>query len=435
MFSPHNNKGILNCSFRTILFIAIIFIATATTLAKGKTDRLTITISNPARQDRTIDEMIEVDAKCIPFDNFIILSSQGDTLSWQRTYDGKIIFLRPEMNGRKESITVLHTATAINNASSQAVYGRMYPERQNDFSFENDLVAYRIYGPGTSAKGEKLYGYDIFLKRKTGLTLDNLYAKQCDNEMWNTVSKLRRMGQRELADDVYQYGFCYHVDHGEGMDIYKVGSTLGAGTNALMHKGEIIYPWCFQRAELLDSGPLRLTVRLTFPVKKINGTNITEVRLLSIDKGSRMVRAMVTYEELPATSSDYSFICGIAVHKENPSAYLLNKENGCIAYEDLGDPDIYRKKDRAKLDQQKGHTFIGCIMPSASDCRYIPFEKETSGATGHVIATSSKPATYYFGYAWDGNENPAIRSLDEWQDYLNLYSQQLKHPLRITISK
>ena len=98
MFSHHNNKGILNCRFRTILFIAIIFIATATTRAKGKTDRLTITISNPARQDRTIDEMIEVDAKRIPFENFIILSSQGDTLSWQRTYDGKIIFLRPEMN-------------------------------------------------------------------------------------------------------------------------------------------------------------------------------------------------------------------------------------------------------------------------------------------------------------------------------------------------
>lgn len=397
--------------------------------AAGKADRLTITIDNARRISRTISEMVEVEN--IPYDNFILTSAQGDTLPWQRTYNGKIIFPRPEMKGRRVNVTVQRTEQT--HTVSSAVHGRMYPERQNDFSFENDLVAYRIYGPGTSGKGERLYGYDIFLKRNDRPSLDHLYAGQCDKQMWTTVDKLRRMGQRELAEDVYQYGFCYHVDHGEGMDVYKVGATLGAGTNALMHGNEIIYPWCFQYAEVLDSGPLRMTVRLTFPKTRIDGADVTETRLLTIDKGSRMVRAEVTYDGLPAT--DFSFLCGIAVHKENPNAYIYNKEKGYIAYDDLGDPDIYRKKDRVKLDPQKGHTFIGCIMPGADDCRFIPFDKETSGALGHLAATSHRPTTYFFGYAWDGTKNPAIRSMSEWQDYLDCYVLQINNPLKITVSR
>ena len=223
------------------------------------------------------------------------------------------------------------------------------------------------------------------------------------------------------------------------MDVYKVGSTLGAGTNALLSGNDIIYPWCFQQAEVLDNGPLRMTVKLTYsPFSIGSDTNNTlyETRILTIDAGSRMVRASISYSaDLPDAVTP---ICGIAVHKENPEAYAMDSKQGIIVYEDLGDPDIYRKKDRGRLDPQKGHTFIGCIMPGSTDCRYLPFAKETSGALGHVIAAApaaTDAVTYYFGYAWDRSDNTAFHSKEEWMKYLRQYATQASHPLKVKVSK
>mgnify|MGYP002624704333 CR=1 FL=1 len=395
-----------------------------------------ITLTNTLGAARPASEMAEIDADDIPYADFALVTQGGDTLPWQRTYDGKIIFPRPVMQGKAVRITV---AEGKAGSIAPSVFGRLYPERQMDFSLENDRVAYRIYGPETMRKKERLYGYDIFLKRGAALVLDKFYDRQCDKEMWNTVGKLRAMGQRELADDVYQYGFCYHVDHGEGMDIYKVGATLGAGTNALLRGEDIIYPWCFRQAEVLDNGPLRLTVRLTFrPFSIGSDTDDTlyETRILTLDAGSRMVRASISYSaDLPDAVTP---ICGIAVHKENPGAYAMDSKQGIIVYEDLGDPDIYRKKDRNRLDPQKGRTFIGCIMPGSTGCRFLPFARETSGAVGHVIAAApaaSHAVTYYFGYAWDRSDNAAIHSKEEWMTYLRQYAAQVSHPLKVRISK
>lgn len=411
------------------------------TMAKDNASALTLTLQNPLPLPRTVSEMAEVEfpeAKQQSGRHWIAITEKGDTLPCQVTYDNKIIFQCPPLQAKgKLTVRLLSTDITTNNdqTHSTRVFGRLYPERQSDFSFENDRIAYRIYGPATQKKGERLYGYDIFLKRVPQMILNTLYARQCDNNMWSTVDKLRRIGQRELADDVYQYGFCYHVDHGEGMDIYKVGATLGAGTNALTDSnGNIIYPWCFNTAELLDSGPLRLTVRLTFAPTKINDTEVVETRLLTIDAGSQMVKAQVSYS-LPngnALPPELSPCAGIAIHKENPKAYIIDKQMQLMAYDDLGDPDIYRKKDHAKLNPQKGNTFIGCIMPDADDFRFIPFDKERNGAIGHVAGTAhgKTTLTYYFGYAWNLSPLSDIRSMEAWQQYLKQFRQQVLQPLK-----
>ena len=49
----------------------------------------------------------------------------------------------------------------------------------------------------------------------------------------------------------------YHIDHGNGMDCYAVGPTLGGGTAALMPDSAIVYPYCYKDYEILDNGPLR----------------------------------------------------------------------------------------------------------------------------------------------------------------------------------
>lgn len=414
----------------------LLFAASATML--NAVERVTVTLHNPLAVQRSAAEMVELDVAALHAklsassdeESLLVCSENGDTIASQITYDGKLIFLRPQLGGKGKCVVYVSKGTPCAPYKPQ-VAGRLYPERQKDFSFENDRIGYRIYGPDTQRKGEKLYGYDVFNKRTDRLILDDLYALQCDRQMWSVVGRLRKTGHRSLADDVYNYGYCYHVDHGEGMDCYKVGSTLGAGTNALMMDGKLIYPWCFSNAEVLDNGPLRLTVRLTFAPVNIGGKEITETRLLTIDAGSSMVKARITY----SADTKAATVAGIAVHKENANAYIINKEKGYVAYEDLGDPDIYQKKYREKQDPEKGKCFIACLMIGASDCKYMPMEKETSGSLGHllVVGDSKSEMEYYFGNAWNRNTKVGILSMSDWQNYLDAFAAQLRKPLKVTI--
>ena len=340
-----------------------------------------ITVTNPMGTERTAPEMVEVSMpdggkQCI------VTDEKGDTLPSQVTFDGKLIFPCPAMTAKaKAQLYVKEDENA--KKFPQEVFGRNFPERDGDFSFENDRVAYRLYGPGS--KG--VYGYDIFSKRTSNLYLEKLYKLQCDNEVHSMRSKLTKLGRRDLADKMYNEVFSYHVDHGEGMDQYDVGKTLGGG--AIAYKGadgKLEFQGSFKTAEVLDNGPLRLTVRLTYP---------NEVRILSIDAHSNMVKSVVDAKR--------PFVAGIVMHNaDNNSA----EGKGYIAYE------------------EKDGILVACVAP------YGKTEKEQ----GHLLIAPNA-STYYFGSAWARYDGDGIVDFSKWQSYLEAFIQQIKNPLKIKIKR
>ena len=340
-----------------------------------------ITVTNPMGTERTAPEMVEVSMpnsgkQCV------VTDEKGDTLPSQVTSDGKLIFPCPTLKAKAKAVFYVKEDE---NAKKfpQEVFGRNFPERDGDFSFENDRVAYRLYGPGS--KG--VYGYDIFSKRTSNLYLEKLYKLQCDNEVHSMRSKLTKLGRRDLADKMYNEVFSYHVDHGEGMDQYDVGKTLGGG--AIAYKGadgKLEFQGSFKTAEVLDNGPLRLTVRLTYP---------NEVRTLSIDAHSNMVKSVVEAKR--------PFVAGIVMHNaDNNSA----EGKGYIAYED------------------KDGIMIACVAPNGKT------EKEQ----GHLLIAPIA-STYYFGSAWARYDGDGIVDFSKWQSYLEAFIQQIKNPLKIKIKR
>ncbi len=82
-------------------------------------------------------------------------------------------------------------------------YGRFVRERHDDFVWENDLVAHRMYGPDleTWAKDPLVSsGIDTWAKRVPKLVVNEWY----------------------MTDD-------YHQDSGQGADFYGVGKSRGCG--------------------------------------------------------------------------------------------------------------------------------------------------------------------------------------------------------------
>ena len=112
-----------------------------------------------------------------------------------------------------------------------ATYARFVPEREDDFAWENDLVAFRAYGPAMRRRPEDS-GIDCWLKRVTYPIIDKWYEG-------NTK------------------GLSYHKDHGEGYDPYHVGSSRGCGGTALWVNGAMVISDTFTDWKILEQTPGR----------------------------------------------------------------------------------------------------------------------------------------------------------------------------------
>lgn len=345
-----------------------------------------ITVTNPLPQYR--NEMVEADAGSLPQKSGVLRDSQGFEVPWQLTYDGKIVF--------PASVSPMATAvyTFEEGTPSKAdtiACASFHPERLDDIAWENDFAAYRAYGPALAASGGAAYGYDIWTKSNTRPLVIERYL----NELERNKS--------------------YHIDHGDGMDVYEVGLTLGGGLAApLDREGNMIYPGCFSTWEILDNGPLRTTLRLTY---EYGGGK--ETRIITLDAGNPLNRTTVKFEGFESDS----IAAGIVVHKPLEHAYTLGKDYVCVT-----DPT-------QKPDKGNGLIFAGLVNTNdGTTTRYIPLDKNRGAATGHAVTVTpcrqGEECTYYWGACWNKGR---VISADQWRNTMEEAAQAIRHPLSCTI--
>lgn len=406
----------------------LLCLAAITAMALQAAEKVKITVSNPIHGARM--EMVEVDITTlkkktgIQDNGIVVIDADGKEIPSQITYDGKLIF-QAGVGSKGKSVYYAQQGTP--KQYETRVKGRLFIERQDEFGWENDCVAYRVYGHGGAV------GYDLFNKSTSDLMLDYWYASEQNQEMRSVSKQLHDRGYHDLADQVYN-AFCYHIDHGKGMDCYTVGPTLGGGANALLNEdGSLFMPKCYKTFEILDQGPLRFTVRFTYPEQNFNREKIVETRIISIDAGSHFNRVAISYRGL---TKPYNMVAGTVVHKSNPSAYIISNENGYLGYEDLGDASVYNEKYRNELSKQMGKIYIGLLFPEKSISMSYQ-QRENGIAAGHILASMLyKPNTtytYYFGSGWDKNPNTNLNSLTDWEAYLNKAAQWMRQPLKVKL--
>ena len=375
--------------------------------------RMSLTVKNPSNDER--QDVVEIDARQV-FDKlqigggrqFLVLDGDNVEQPYQLTHDGRLllqVFLAP---GASATFTI---ATGQPRDYRLDVNGRIYPNREDDLTWENDKNAWRFYGPKMHNKG--VTGFDIFTKNVTYPIQDQLYNNELTS--YGVNEQLKKQGRGGEWAQIHRNLYTYHRDKGQGMDAYTVGSTLGAGAPALMDGDNLLLPDVYEKAEILDNGPLRFTVRQTmYP----NANGVVEQRLISQDRGTHMARCIVTYEG----QKEARPVCaGIVVHKSQPRAYAINKKVGYITYADALDTP----------QGQNGQLYIGLLFPGKmKTLRYLPLKEEKAGGIGHVIGqtvyTPGQPFTYYFGTAWSKYDTP---SQQIWEALLQGYARNLSQPL------
>ena len=375
-----------------------------------ETSNVLLTFSNESDQQR--QEVVEVDLQAVcqqlgisTDEEFVIENTAGQEIGYQKTYDGKLLLYISLHPNAKASYTVSKGKPA---EAKSFVFGKMYTSRKDDITWENDLGIYRVYGPALQNTGEQSFGIDVWVKNTPDLVVEDRYQKDYDGNLLE--DSLRKAGQKVALREIDQRT-SFHLDHGNGMDAYGVGPSLGCGAPALLKNDQLVFPYCYQTYQIHDNGPLRFTVELTYAP---NADGITEHRIISLDRGSHFNRMKVWYDgiEKPMT-----LVSGIVLHSDDH--LILGKD-----YVLYADPT-----DNPNLHQSQ--IYVAVLYPEG-----VSETKMLKGEQNHGLGIVSKyqgaPYTYYFGSAWSLYD---VRSQAQWQMIADEFLSNLKQPLTYHITK
>ncbi len=382
-------------------------------------NEMSLVVKNNGNEYR--HQVVEIDAKDVFLRlgiqggrQFIVLDNAGLEIPYQLTYDGKVLI---EADARQHTEAKFRIVCGTPKTYPSVCFGRIYPERKDDYAWENDRGAYRVYGPALQKTGERSYGVDVWSKNTPELVVEQRYWIE-DVVMMPAVEKLRREN-RQRGDSLYRLN-SYHHDHGRGMDLYKVGATLGCGTPALMKDGQLVYPYCFKDYKVLDNGPLRTTVELIYHKVAFGNDSITEHRIISLDKGSNFNRISVWYEGLTQPTQLAS---GVVIHSEDKEPVVLGKD-----YVQYADPTDNIGFNNCQL-------FVAALFPEGSvKTQKLMFDQPKGGNEGHALGIVSDYRgdryTYYFGSAWSRYD---VRTQAEWQQRIDWFMRSLRQPLTVEL--
>jgi hypothetical protein len=312
--------------------------------------------------------------------NFKIIDAVSKKeLTYQLEYagSGMIQSLLVQAGIRPNSSVKLLLQKGRHAAFITKTYGRYVPERKEDFAWENDRIAFRMYGKELEqTPKENAYGIDVWVKRTHRMILNERYKR----------------GE-------------YHIDHGDGMDYYHVGLTLGAGNIMPFVNDSIYYSGNYTGWKLLDNGPLRTSFQLSYDAWDVAGKKVSAVKTISLDAGSQLNKLTVLYkydgfEDLPV-------VIGI-IKRPEPGSMILNEQLGILGYQE-------------PQHGADGTTAVGCIIPAP--VRNMQVNKNQLLA--FAIAKKNEPFIYYTGAAWD--KAGVITNGQQWFSYLQQTQQQVKN--------
>ena len=373
----------------------------------------TIVVSNPTSTPRT--ELISLSMSDVKAklgnatpkkgEAYIVKNKRGQQIGLQITHDGLLLI---DASVRPHGSATYYVS--IGKPYQQKVYatGALYKIRKDDIAWENDRCAYRVYGPALQKTGERSFGTDIWVKNTPDTVVYERYIKDM-------------IGNRK-NDDETEILTSFHLDHGNGLDPYRVGATLGLGAPSLMVGKNQVLPYCYKDYRILDNGPLRFTVELTYNPSAVGDMkNVVEHRIISLDKGSNFNKMTVWYDGL-TTPTD--FATGFPIHEEDTETKTFAKDY--VSYADPTD----------NVEVNNSQVFVGVLFPEGIDHTYYQlFDKKHDGATGHALGLkrglkNQEKYSYYFGAAWSKYD---VRSYAEWQIRIKDYLDALKNPLQVEI--
>lgn len=361
-----------------------------------------ISITNNLDISRTF-ETVEISIKNIKevseFKHYSIIDEEGEIqISQEIDTDENgsvdILLFQPKLVA-KETKTYFVVEAIETDTKDIICYSRFVPERTDDYAWENDKVAFRVYGP-TAQKmkedgvegGTLSSGVDCWLKRVEYPIINKWYKKYAD-----------KTGT-------------YHEDTGEGLDNYHVGTSSGCGGIAIKTDSSYAISKNYINYKTITTGLIRTQFSLEYATWNASGKSIKESRIITLDKGNNLSKFEIALEGTNTVS------IGLTLHK-NDGNITKNKEKGWISYWE-------------NLDDSELGTSVVVSPKSIVDFEtYISPKDDVKNQYVQVTVSNNK-VTYYAGFGW--KKSKQFQTNKEWSTYLTNFSKRITSPLKVTIN-
>ena len=287
---------------------------------------------------------------------------------------------------------VLLCLTACHKEAVQPkVYGRYVPERKDDFAWENEYAAFRMYGPALRPENPS-NGVDLWLKTSPELVVDSFYYRE------------------------HVLGLPYHINYGKGLDCYKVAHTCGAGGVVVIADDRLYVGGPYDRWTILEQTPDKLVFRLEYDSLLVNGQILQESITITAEAGHMLNKAQVVLNG--AYDGELWLGGGIYLHDSIDNIYTCD-HCGVIAYAE----DALSDKTAAKMNYEfngstsQGRSYIAVMTPHGGwqdvmDGTLFTVQPYELGDT----------LTYFFGACWSEWKNGEIcfPTDQDWFDAIQL---------------
>jgi pectinesterase len=392
-----------------------LFLTLALPFVAGAAERMTITVSHEleiARPSETITVPWTSVNAALPgarLQQLVVKDAKGQVLPYQVTNVapqikdpknvgaayGELIFQHDFAKGEKSARFTVEKIEGVAPVFPAKTFGRYVPERLDDFAWENDKLGHRMYGPALAApapagSGKEVLvtsGIDIWFKKVSYPIVDRWYNKGHDH---------------------------YHVDEGEGMDMYNVGTTRGLGGTGIWDGQRLWTGRNYATWKVLANGPVRTVFEVTYDTWDGGGVAVSETKRISLDAGQQFDRVSSTF-----AFGRPELTVAVGVNKTPADKHQEAKVD---ALNDAASGAVLQ------WVHQKSNGDFGTVIAIPSGATFAEDEKNS------LLLAKVKPGQplqYLMGAAWDRASE--YKSMAQWRAAIADVVVRERSPLKVSV--
>jgi hypothetical protein len=259
------------------------------------------------------------------------------------------------------------------------------PQRKDDFAWENDKIAFRMYGQELQRTELTSSGIDVWVKKVKYPVMIGLYAKGHDY---------------------------YHSDNPMGIDFFDVGPTLGCGGLGVWFDGKLYRSENYYEWKIIANGPIRTIFELSYKPWQFGEKNVGETKRISLDLGSNFNRIESQFD---ADINNATLAVGIVKCKRGGHETFA-KDKSWLSYWQNAHPKF-------------GTIGCGVILPKDSARNESADEKNNN----LLLAKPSgfRSITYYAGAGW--SKSAEFDSEKKWTAFVEKTARLIENPLKVKV--
>lgn len=390
----------------------------------GKITRVKVT--NPANMVRK-DEVISLpiaelkqvnpvfnENAFVVYDGHILLPSQGEDIDGDGKADNIIILtdLKPNESKtlaiasgtppQKEYVKRTHAEISVktgyklvNGVYTGGEFHRVKKVEMPRDHFAHDAL-YKFEGPGWESDR---VAYRFYLDSRNR---NDIFGKLTDRMV------LGEVGINDLVSDSKE---SYTKMCDWGMDIFKVGESLGLGSIGMISNGKVITVSKVDKVNSIvtSDGPIRSSILNVYSGWMVDSLRYNMSSLLSINAGSRLTRNDINISDHPE-----NIVTGIAKHDGS----LLAKDSSSISW--------------GYIASYGAQSLAGDNLGLVIFFRHSDLIRVTEDSVSYIVELKPRDGkvSYYFGAAWQKELN-GLKTEEEFKNYLDEEALRLSNPVVI----